>query len=106
MAMYLIDKNVIFGKTNRPEWDFSGELDETEVEMYDALYDHRMAAALSDLDSALVWNEAASEIWSESGGRIDPEELRAWWQETSGAIAEELMSMDTEELRAAYNAEI
>lgn len=106
MPMHLIDKNAIFGKTNRPEWDFSGELDETEAEMYDALYDHRMAAALSDLDSALVWNEAAAEIWSESGGRIDPEELRAWWQETSEAVTEELMAMDAEDLRAAYNSEI
>lgn len=106
MAMHLIDKNAIFGKTNRPEWDFSGELDETEAEMYDALYDHRMAAALSDLDSALVWNEAAAEIWSEDGGCIAPEELRAWWQETSDAVTEELMSMAAEDLRAAYNSEI
>lgn len=106
MPMQLIDQNSLFGKINRPEWDCSGELDAAVIEMYDALYDHRMAAALSDLDPSLTWNEDTSEIWSDGGTAISPNELRTWWQETSNSIAGELMDMDDEELHAAYNAEI
>ena len=99
MAMYIVDRSYIYSSENRP--DFSGwENDELET-MCNDIFTARIVKMLNDW-AGLHWFPETSEIGAEGGSNIDPEEIREWFENTRDQIADEIIGMDEDELRAAY----
>lgn len=101
MSMYIIDRSETYSK----QPDFSGwENDEIES-MCDSIYHRRMADA-ADNYAGLTWFPETGEIGKESDEipDLDTYGIREWFEETGNEISLQIITMDADEIRAAYNA--
>ena len=108
MAMYIIDKNSLYGEAMFPDMDSYNEAASTDVNKMEELYYTRMYAALSD--QGYTWFPETSELGQERDEddghpEIDEEYLKDMFRELSEETVSEIFNMDEEELEAAYSAE-
>ena len=108
MAMYIIDKNSLYGGAMFPDMDPYNEAASTDVNKMEELYRSRMYTALSD--QGYTWFPETSELGQERDTddgppECDTEDLRDLFRELSEEILSTIAAMDTKEFETAYNSE-
>ena len=108
MAMYIIDKNSLYGEAMFPDMDPYNEAASTDVNKMEELYRSRMYTALSD--QGYTWFPETSELGHERDPddgptEFDAEDLRDMFRELSEEIFSSIAAMDDGELETAYSAE-
>ena len=98
MAMYIIDKNSLYGEAMFPDMDPYNEAASTDVNKMEELYRSRMYTALSD--QGYTWFPETSELGQERDTddgppECDTEDLRDLFRELSEEILSTIAAMDT-----------